>query len=266
MIAGCSIGAVFGLYGQLLLSHALSRSRTFLGGRSWPSHRTHERRNRQRSCARHRRRTRLPRGGSAPHDGATGLARAETGPPADRRTPGARARHDPGAPPGASKPSRERSTIGGHSPKQYLTRRCARPRLTPFSASEPTSTVRPCSARYPTPARGVSCGCSLPTRSSPTFSTAQASTAPTSGTDNGLQLHQALVEALDPQLVISDYYRFHPWHADGGYIRALVDSCRTLCIQLPSYKVYGHSSPVRHAWPWSSRSTTSRSQTVAIPS
>jgi tetraprenyl-beta-curcumene synthase len=57
------------------------------------------------------------------------------------------------------------------------------------------------------------------------------------GTRNGLQLHRALVEALDPELPISDYYRYHPWHADGGYVRALVETCRALCIQLPSYEV-----------------------------
>lgn len=56
------------------------------------------------------------------------------------------------------------------------------------------------------------------------------------GTRNGLQLHRALVEALDPQLAISDYYRFHPWRADGGYVRALVETCRALCVQLPSYE------------------------------
>src|ERR1700722_431100 len=41
------------------------------------------------------------------------------------------------------------------------------------------------------------------------------------GTDNGLQLHTALVEALDPALPISDYYRYHPWREDGGYLRRL---------------------------------------------
>ena len=55
------------------------------------------------------------------------------------------------------------------------------------------------------------------------------------GGKNGLQLHRALVEALDPQLTISDYYRFHPWRDDGGYIHALVDACRDACIRLPSY-------------------------------
>ena len=25
---------------------------------------------------------------------------------------------------------------------------------------------------------------------------------------------------------ISDYYRYHPWRDDGGYLRALVETCR----------------------------------------
>jgi tetraprenyl-beta-curcumene synthase len=55
------------------------------------------------------------------------------------------------------------------------------------------------------------------------------------GTRNGCQLHLALVEALDPGLPISDYYRYHPWREDGGYLRALVDACRSGCARLPSY-------------------------------
>jgi tetraprenyl-beta-curcumene synthase len=55
------------------------------------------------------------------------------------------------------------------------------------------------------------------------------------GTANGRQLHLALVEALDPALPISDYYRFHPWQEDGGYLRALVEACRRDCAALPSY-------------------------------
>ncbi len=54
-------------------------------------------------------------------------------------------------------------------------------------------------------------------------------------TDNGMQLHLALVEALDPAMPISDYYRHHPWRDDGGYLRALVEVCRRCCAQLPSY-------------------------------
>jgi tetraprenyl-beta-curcumene synthase len=52
---------------------------------------------------------------------------------------------------------------------------------------------------------------------------------------NARQLHLALVEALDPQASISDYYKHHPWKDDGGYLRALVESCRENCQALPSY-------------------------------
>jgi tetraprenyl-beta-curcumene synthase len=52
---------------------------------------------------------------------------------------------------------------------------------------------------------------------------------------NGRQLHRALVEALDPSAPISDYYRYHPWRDDGGYLRALVESCREGCLSLPYY-------------------------------
>jgi tetraprenyl-beta-curcumene synthase len=53
--------------------------------------------------------------------------------------------------------------------------------------------------------------------------------------EDGRQLHLALVEALDPEPGISDYYRWHPWKDDGGYLRALVSTCRECCESLPSY-------------------------------
>jgi tetraprenyl-beta-curcumene synthase len=52
---------------------------------------------------------------------------------------------------------------------------------------------------------------------------------------NGKQLHLALVDALDPGAPISDHYRHHPWRDDGGYLRALVNACRSHCRQLPAY-------------------------------
>lgn len=55
------------------------------------------------------------------------------------------------------------------------------------------------------------------------------------GIHNGSQLHRALIEALDPNTALSDYYRFHPWKDDGGYLQALVKECRDLCGRLPSY-------------------------------
>lgn len=57
------------------------------------------------------------------------------------------------------------------------------------------------------------------------------------GQANGLQLHRALVDALDPLRPISDYYRYHPWHGDGGYLLSLVQACRQCCVELPSFDV-----------------------------
>lgn len=55
------------------------------------------------------------------------------------------------------------------------------------------------------------------------------------GQINGRQLHLALVDALDPTRPLADYYRHHPWRDDGGYLRALVTTCRENCALLPSY-------------------------------
>ncbi len=55
------------------------------------------------------------------------------------------------------------------------------------------------------------------------------------GTVNGRQLHLALIEALDPAMPMSDYYCHHPWREDGGYLQALVETCRRSCAALPSY-------------------------------
>jgi tetraprenyl-beta-curcumene synthase len=55
------------------------------------------------------------------------------------------------------------------------------------------------------------------------------------GLANGRQLHLAFTEALDPGTPISDYYLYHPWRDDGGYLRLLVELCRAACMLLPSY-------------------------------
>ena len=57
------------------------------------------------------------------------------------------------------------------------------------------------------------------------------------GQRNGRQLHLAIVESLDPSRPISDYYRYHPWRDDGGYLRGLVEACRSGVERLPSYRV-----------------------------
>ncbi|HEY2768200.1 MAG TPA: DUF2600 family protein [Solirubrobacteraceae bacterium] len=58
---------------------------------------------------------------------------------------------------------------------------------------------------------------------------------------NGRQLHLALVEALDPSSSLSDYYRHHLWDDDGGYLDALVRTCRVGCEALPGYPLVRHS-------------------------
>ena len=66
------------------------------------------------------------------------------------------------------------------------------------------------------------------------------------GTANGCQLHLALIEALDPGAPMSDYYRYHPWSEDGGYLQTLVETCRHSCASLPSYGRV-HAIAVREA-------------------
>lgn len=52
---------------------------------------------------------------------------------------------------------------------------------------------------------------------------------------NGDRLHLALVDALDAGPT-HDYYRYHPWKDDGGYLISLVVACRGWCQALPSYR------------------------------
>jgi tetraprenyl-beta-curcumene synthase len=57
---------------------------------------------------------------------------------------------------------------------------------------------------------------------------------------NGYQLHQALLVALDRgELLQPDYYAGYPQHADGGYLAALVDACRSALTALPSHGAVG---------------------------
>jgi tetraprenyl-beta-curcumene synthase len=66
------------------------------------------------------------------------------------------------------------------------------------------------------------------------------------GQINGRQLHLALVEALDPDLPTSDYYRYHPWRED-DYLETLVRVCRDACARLPSYEAV-RPLLIREAW------------------
>jgi tetraprenyl-beta-curcumene synthase len=56
------------------------------------------------------------------------------------------------------------------------------------------------------------------------------------GVANGIQLHCALIDALDPSVELGDYYKHHPWSRDDGYLYALVQTCRDACRRLPSYQ------------------------------
>jgi tetraprenyl-beta-curcumene synthase len=49
------------------------------------------------------------------------------------------------------------------------------------------------------------------------------------------QLHLAMTDALDPAAGSHDYYEGYPWNADGGYLAALVNACRTEVTKLPAY-------------------------------
>ena len=51
------------------------------------------------------------------------------------------------------------------------------------------------------------------------------------------RLYQALVDAVSPDLPLSDYYAKHPWRDDGGYLVALVEASRAACRELPSFAV-----------------------------
>jgi tetraprenyl-beta-curcumene synthase len=66
------------------------------------------------------------------------------------------------------------------------------------------------------------------------------------GEENSRQLHLAIVESLDPDRPISNYYRLHPWRDDGGYLRALVIACRRTLHTLPSYSLV-RSTAIREA-------------------
>jgi tetraprenyl-beta-curcumene synthase len=54
---------------------------------------------------------------------------------------------------------------------------------------------------------------------------------------NGRQLHRALTDALDPAGPLSAWYREHPQREDGGYLRALVETCRSGCEALPGFEL-----------------------------
>jgi tetraprenyl-beta-curcumene synthase len=54
--------------------------------------------------------------------------------------------------------------------------------------------------------------------------------------ENGIQLHGALADALDPDAPLRDWYRHHVGRDDDGYLAALVGACREGCRALPSFE------------------------------
>jgi tetraprenyl-beta-curcumene synthase len=75
---------------------------------------------------------------------------------------------------------------------------------------------------------------------------------------NGLRLHEAFEAALDPGAGPADYYEFAPAADDGGYLSALIDTCRAPLLELPSYpavqdallrqaRLCRHSQALNHA-------------------
>lgn len=54
---------------------------------------------------------------------------------------------------------------------------------------------------------------------------------------NAQQLHRALIIAVSPGAPHADYYQHHPNSSDGGYLTALVDTCRRAISRLPSYPI-----------------------------
>lgn len=52
-----------------------------------------------------------------------------------------------------------------------------------------------------------------------------------------LQLHKAIINALDPNSKIEDYYLLYPHNNDGGYLNDLVSTCRNYILSLSSYEL-----------------------------
>lgn len=51
------------------------------------------------------------------------------------------------------------------------------------------------------------------------------------------QLHLAMTDALDPDRPLNDYYAAYPYKDDGGYLQALVMTCRREITKLPAYQL-----------------------------
>lgn len=49
-------------------------------------------------------------------------------------------------------------------------------------------------------------------------------------------LHQSMLDAVQPERPLADYYALREDKNDGGYLRGLVEKCRTCIAQLPGYE------------------------------
>jgi len=49
------------------------------------------------------------------------------------------------------------------------------------------------------------------------------------------QLHQSMLDAINPEAPLQNYYAYHPEHEDDGYLHDLVSTCQSCIRQLPSY-------------------------------
>jgi tetraprenyl-beta-curcumene synthase len=66
------------------------------------------------------------------------------------------------------------------------------------------------------------------------FLDSASESAAEAGELNGVQLHAAMVDALDPARAMRDYYMYDARGGDTGYLRALVCACREQCRGLRS--------------------------------
>lgn len=55
------------------------------------------------------------------------------------------------------------------------------------------------------------------------------------------QLHQSMLDAIDPDAPLHDYYAYRDEREDGDYLKCLVETCQSCIRQLPAYdQVSGH--------------------------
>lgn len=55
------------------------------------------------------------------------------------------------------------------------------------------------------------------------------------------QLHLSMLDAVDPDRALRDYYKFYPYQSDNGYLKKLVEECRLQVRDLPSYDLVVHN-------------------------